>query len=232
MSITNKVQYILNKLKGTACQLVAVSKSKPSSNILEVYRTGHKIFGENKIQELCSKYEELPKDIKWHMIGHLQTNKVKYIAPFVHLIHGVDSLKLLKEINRQGHKCGRVINCLLQIHIAQEDTKFGLVKEKLFELIANNDLKDLQNVSINGLMGIATNTENKSQIRNEFKGLKELFVSLKNMRLPENIKLSEISMGMSGDYEIALEEGSTMIRIGSTIFGARDYQMNKTKNLL
>ena len=203
------------------CTLVAVSKTKPNASIREAYETGHLDFGENKVQELTRKAEELPKDIRWHMIGHLQRNKVKYIAPFVHLIHGVDSLKLLKEINKQGAKVGRVINCLLQIHIAEEDTKFGLNSGELNEILKSTDLKDLSNVCVVGLMGMATNTENEEQVKQEFKVLRSLFEEIKDSD-HTNVQINTLSMGMSGDYKIALEEGSTMIRIGSAIFGARN----------
>lgn len=212
----------LKKTLPESCTLVAVSKTKPSSDVLQAYQTGHLDFGENKVQELTSKAEELPKDIRWHMIGHLQRNKVKYIAPFVHLIHGVDSLKLLKEINKQGKKVDRVIDCLLQIHIAEEDTKFGLDKIELMEILNGQQLKEMINVRIIGLMGMATFTENQDQIRREFKSLKSIFEEIKNSD-HTNVQLNTLSMGMSGDYQIALEEGSNMVRIGSAIFGARNY---------
>lgn len=204
------------------CTLVAVSKTKPSSAIEEAYAAGHRDFGENKVQELTQKAEELPKDIHWHMIGHLQRNKVKYIAPFVHLIHGVDSLRLLKEINKQAAKSERVIDCLLQMHIAEEATKFGFNKEELNELIGGSELAEMQNIKIVGLMGMATFTEDQDQIRREFGGLKELFEELKNSD-HANLEINTLSMGMSGDYQLALEEGSNMVRIGSAIFGARNY---------
>lgn len=202
------------------CTLVAVSKTKPASDVMEAYEAGHRDFGENKVQELTQKAEELPKDIRWHMIGHLQRNKVKYIADFVHLIHGVDSLKLLKEINKQGRKVDRVIDCLLQMHIAEEDTKFGLDRDELKEILHSEQLKEMTHVRVVGLMGMATYTEDQDQVRREFKSLKLLFDEIKNSD-HTNVQMNILSMGMSGDYAIALEEGSTMVRIGSTIFGTR-----------
>ena len=194
-------------------QLVAVSKTKPTNYIFEAYQAGQRIFGENKVQELIEKSANLPDDIQWHMIGHLQTNKVKYIAPFVSLIHSVDSKKLLIEIDKRAKQHERVIHCLLQIHIAQETSKFGLSENEALELL---EMK-LANVSIDGLMGMATFTDNKQQIRSEFKSLKNTFEKAKR----KFHKLSILSMGMSGDYEIAIEEGSNMIRVGSSIFGSR-----------
>ena len=200
--------------------LVAVSKTKPVEEILEAYDTGHRVFGENKIQEMVHKWETMPKDIQWHMIGHVQRNKVKYMAEFVTLIHGVDSLKLLKEINKQAIKHNRIISCLLQIHIAEENTKFGLDEKELKELIISEEFNSMKNISIRGLMGMATFTQDQNQIRKEFRYLKSLFDQTKNTLL----EIDTLSMGMSGDYQIAVEEGSTMIRIGSSIFGARNYQ--------
>ena len=199
-------------------QLVAVSKTKPIADIEEAYAAGQRVFGENKIQEMTEKQEVLPKDIEWHMIGHIQRNKVKYMAAYVALIHGVDSLKLLKEINKQAKKHNRVIPCLLQVHIAEEDTKFGFEGNELNELISSNDLEALTNIKIVGLMGMATFTENEQQIRKEFQQLKSLFEKIK----PTFPHLLHLSMGMSGDYKIAIEEGSTMIRVGSSIFGSRN----------
>lgn len=199
--------------------LVAVSKTKPTSDILKAYNTGHRIFGENKVQEMTQKWEELPKDIEWHMIGHLQRNKVKYMAEYVSLIHGVDSLKLLKEINKQAKKYDRVIPCLLQVHIAEEDTKFGFDSHEIRELVSGNEIRQLENISIKGLMGMATFTEDMEQVRREFKSLYQLYQEILKF-LPE---ISVLSMGMSGDYKIAIEEGSTMVRIGSSIFGNRNY---------
>lgn len=204
------------------CALVAVSKTKPTADILEAYHAGQKDFGENKAQELNKKAEELPKDIRWHMIGHLQRNKVKYIAPFVHLIHGVDSLRLLEEINKQGAKAGRMLNCLLQVHIAEEETKFGFDEEELLLLIEDPILEEWPHVAIQGLMGMATFTDNAEQVQREFKKLKALFDRIKIIS-NENVKMQTLSMGMSGDYRIALGEGSNMVRIGSAIFGERNY---------
>ncbi|WP_282630620.1 YggS family pyridoxal phosphate-dependent enzyme [Empedobacter sedimenti] len=200
--------------------LVAVSKTKPVEDLKEAYTAGMRDFGENKIQEMCDKYEVLPKDIRWHMIGHVQTNKVKYMAPFVHLIHGVDSLKLLKEIHKQAEKNNRVIDVLLQQFIADEETKFGLDQEEI-QHIMQEEIQHLPNVRVVGLMGMATFTEDENQIRDEFKTLKSNFESLKNNF--ENLTI--LSMGMSGDYQIAIEEGSTMVRIGSSIFGHRNYSI-------
>mgnify|MGYP000061454457 CR=1 FL=1 len=199
--------------------LVAVSKTKPNSAILEAYEGGQRIFGENKVQEIVQKWEELPKDIEWHMIGHLQRNKVKYMAEFVSLVHGVDSFRLLKEINKQGLKHNRVIDCLLQMHIAEEDTKFGLDENELHRITTSEEFKNLHNIKIVGLMGMATFTDNKTQVRKEFGQLKNIFDRLKNTLST----ISILSMGMSGDYHIAIEEGSNMVRIGSSIFGARNY---------
>lgn len=196
--------------------LVAVSKTHPVEAIKRLYDEGQRIFGENKVQELISKQPLLPKDIQWHLIGHLQTNKVKYIAPFVSMIHSVDSLKLLREINKQALKANRVIDCLLQVHIAMEETKFGLSETELDEILSSEETRAFQNVRLLGLMGMATNTENETLIRNEFKKLKSLF-DLQRSRF------SVLSMGMSSDYKIAIEEGSTMIRIGSLLFGGRSF---------
>ena len=204
-------------------RLVAVSKTKPNEDIMEAYRVGQRIFGENKIQDLTRKYDELPKDIEWHFIGHPQTNKVKYIAPFVGLIHGVDSLKLLKTISKEGAKNKRVIKCLLQFHIAQESSKFGLTLEEAESILESAEYKALQNVEIVGVMGMATYTDNENQIRKEFGVLYNIFNTLKNKYFSGVESFTEISMGMSGDYQIAIEEGSTLVRIGSKIFGQRNY---------
>ena len=212
MNIKTNITNILLDLDEKV-QLVAVSKTKPTNYIFEAYQAGQRIFGENKVQELIEKSANLPDDIQWHMIGHLQTNKVKYIAPFVSLIHSVDSKKLLIEIDKRAKQHERVIHCLLQIHIAQETSKFGLSENEALELL---EMK-LANVSIDGLMGMATFTDNKQQIRSEFKSLKNTFEKAKR----KFHKLSILSMGMSGDYEIAIEEGSNMIRVGSSIFGSR-----------
>lgn len=226
MSIETNIECFKEKLKGSHTQLIAVSKTYPPEVIKEAYDIGIRVFGENKVQEMTAKYEVLPKDIQWHLIGHLQTNKVKFIAPFVHLIHSIDSLKLLKEVNKQGEKNKRIIPCLLQVYIAKEETKFGFTFEEVLEVLDSKEFKALKNISIVGLMGMATFTANKEQIRNEFRELKSFFENLnREINLP-NVQLKELSMGMSGDYEIAIEEGSTMIRIGSAIFGKRDYQIN------
>lgn len=208
----------LNSIKASLPEhvtLVAVSKTKHVSDLMQAYEAGQRIFGENKIQEMADKWEEMPKDIQWHMIGHVQTNKVKFMAPFVSLIHGVDSLKLLQEINKQALKNNRVIDCLLQIHIAEEETKFGLDENELNELISSSEFKELKNIRTLGLMGMATFTEDQNQIKKEFQHLKSIFDSIQN----ENFSI--ISMGMSGDYQLAIECGSTMVRIGSSIFGGR-----------
>ncbi|SIS66109.1 hypothetical protein SAMN05421766_103208 [Zobellia uliginosa] len=199
--------------------LVAVSKTKPDEDLIEAYEAGQRIFGENKVQEMVGKWERLPKDIKWHMIGHLQRNKVKYMAEFVDLVHGVDSFRLLVEINKRAEKLNRSIDCLLQIHIAEEDTKFGLDEEELNTLLKSDKYRQLQHVNVVGLMGMATFTDNETQIRREFKHLKSIFDAIQT----ENEQIKILSMGMSGDYKIAIEEGSTMVRIGSSIFGKRNY---------
>ncbi|VXB65924.1 Pyridoxal phosphate homeostasis protein [Flavobacterium sp. 9AF] len=220
----------LNDIKKTIPQqvtLVAVSKTKPVSDIMEAYEAGQRIFGENKIQEMTEKYEQMPKDIEWHMIGHVQTNKVKYMAPFVSLIHGVDSLKLLQEIDKQAAKNNRIIPCLLQMHIAEEETKFGLDETELNEMLKQVQHDKYENIKIVGLMGMATFTENQIQIQKEFQHLKALFDSSKRHfdAVPcDNVDLNILSMGMSGDYELAISCGSTMVRIGSSIFGNRNYQ--------
>ncbi len=201
--------------------LIAVSKTHPIERIMEAYEAGQRDFGENKVQELVEKYEALPKDIRWHMIGHLQSNKVKYISPFVHLIHGVDSFNLLKEINKQGQKNGRRISCLLQFHIAQEDTKFGLSLEEAKAFLAGPEFSLLDHVRICGVMGMATFTENTTQIRKEFQSLHAIYQQLQSSYFSSNSEFKEISMGMSDDYPIAIEEGSTLIRVGSKIFGVR-----------
>lgn len=224
MNITENVEKFKNIIQDKECTLVAVSKTKPASAILEAYEAGLKDFGENKAQELSEKFEQLPKDIRWHMIGHLQRNKVKYIAPFVHLIHSVDSLRLLKEIDKQGKKVGKVIDCLLQVHIAREETKFGLNEEELITLLGSKEFTGMTHVQVRGLMGMATNTEGEERIRNEFQYLRKLFEQIKAAYTLPNAKMEVLSMGMSSDYLIALEEGSTMVRVGSAIFGTRNYQ--------
>lgn len=203
-------------------QLVAVSKTKPNELLMEAYDHGQRHFGENKVQELVSKQENLPHDISWHFIGHLQRNKVKYIASFVHLIHGVESLKLLKEINKQGQKNNRIINVLLQFHIAEETSKFGLSLLEAHELLEDESYLGLNNICINGVMGMATYTDNTDQIRNEFRALTSIYKDLKTSFFKNSKEFKDISMGMSGDYEIAIEQGSTLVRVGSSIFGARD----------
>ena len=202
--------------------LVAVSKTKPISDLMEAYEAGQRIFGENKIQEMAEKWEAMPKDIQWHMIGHVQTNKVKFMAPFVSLIHGVDSLKLLEEINRQAQKNNRIIDCLLQVYIAEEESKFGLDEDELngvIQFITQNS-EVYKNIRIVGLMGMATFTDNQNQIKKEFTHLKSIFDNLKSTET-DNLQLNTISMGMSGDYKLAIDCGSTMVRIGSSIFGGR-----------
>lgn len=222
MNIGQNLDAINQQLLGTSAKLIAVTKTKPIADLQEAYDAGCKIFGENKVQEMVEKWEILPKDIQWHLIGHLQSNKVKYMASFVAMIHSVDSLKLLQEINKQAAKNERVIDCLLQIYIAQEDTKFGLSPEEAEELLDSDTFKNLNNIKIVGLMGMATNTDDQEQIRLEFRSLKTFFEKLKAERSEtHNFQLKEISMGMSGDFLIAAEEGSTLVRVGSAIFGHR-----------
>lgn len=214
----------LNNIKNTLPEhvtLVAVSKTKPVSDLMEAYNAGQRIFGENKIQEMAEKHEQMPKDIEWHMIGHVQRNKVKYMAPFVGLIHGVESFKLLKEINKQALKHNRVIDCLLQIKIAEEESKFGMRPEEAKNILLSQDFSALKNIKVTGVMGMATFTDNTEQIEKEFKLLKATFDTLKTLKT-ENCKLQTISMGMSGDYQLAIACGSTMVRVGSSIFGYRN----------
>lgn len=218
MRIALNIEKIKSEIPETAT-LVAVSKTKTNEAILEAYNAGQRIFGENKVQELVQKHEDLPEDIEWHLIGHLQTNKVKYIAPFVDLIHAVDSLKLLKEINKQALKNNRIIDCLLQVKIAKEESKFGLNQSDAEELINSEEVQQLTNIKIIGLMGMSTNTPDESQVENEFNSLKVLFDQL----ITHNPTLTTLSMGMSGDYKLAIKQGSNMIRVGSTIFGERKY---------
>jgi pyridoxal phosphate enzyme (YggS family) len=224
MSIAENLLSIKNNLPEQVT-LVAVSKTKPVADLMEAYNAGQRIFGENKIQEMTEKWTQMPKDIQWHMIGHVQTNKVKFMAEYVSLIHGVDSLKLLQEINKQAQKYDRVIDCLLQIHIAEEETKFGLDEEELNEILdfIQNDKKGMKNIRIVGLMGMATFTDNQDQIKKEFTHLKSLFDKVNQLPTP-NFQLLTLSMGMSGDYKLAIDCGSTMIRVGSSIFGNRNYQ--------
>ena len=216
------IQSNLNTIKATLPEhvtLVAVSKTKPVSDLMQAYEAGQRIFGENKIQEMTEKWEQMPKDIQWHMIGHVQSNKVKFMAPYVTLIHGVDSLKLLQEINKQALKNNRTIDCLLQIYIAEEESKFGLDENELNELLTSAEFKELKNIRILGLMGMATFTEDQNQIKKEFTHLKSIFDSIHKSQDIKDFTI--ISMGMSGDYQLAIECGSTMVRIGSSIFGGR-----------
>jgi len=222
MSIKENLTHIQN-LVGDKATLVAVSKTKPNEDILEAYEAGQRIFGENKVQELAAKYESLPKDIEWHMIGHMQSNKVKYIAPFVQLLHGIDSAKLLKVVQKEGVKCERKVPCLLQVHIAEEESKFGFSEAELVQLLTDELIESLTHVDVCGVMGMATYTDDESQIRKEFGQLKTIFDNLKKTVFANQDSFKEISMGMSGDFEIAIEEGSTMVRVGSSIFGHRNY---------
>jgi len=222
MGIAENLEAIRSKIPGYVT-LVAVSKTKPDEEILEAYRTGHRDFGENKVQDLAAKQERLPTDIRWHMIGHLQSNKVKYLASFVHMIHGVDSMKLLSVINREAEKHRRVIDCLLQVRIAKEETKFGLSEEELMLLVDSDAFGEMEHVRIRGLMGMATYTENSDQIRAEFRHLKRIFDRLKGTRFAGQDSFDRLSSGMSGDYTLAIEEGSNLVRIGSLIFGPRNY---------
>ena len=222
MNIAENLKKIKSELPGNV-KLIAVSKTKPNEDIIAACNAGHKIFGENKVQDLVKKFEELPKDIEWHFIGHLQTNKVKYIAPFVGMIHAVDSLKLLRKINSEAQKYNRKIPCLLQMHIAEESTKFGLDFNELKEIIRTEEFKEFQNIKISGLMGMATFTSDKNQIKKEFEFLSHCFKELKDNFFIDNTDFNELSMGMSDDYHIAIDAGSTMIRVGSLIFGERNY---------
>jgi pyridoxal phosphate enzyme (YggS family) len=221
MSIQNNLQSIQASLPEKVT-LVAVSKTKPVSDLMEAYEAGQRIFGENKIQEMTEKWEAMPKDIQWHMIGHVQSNKVKYMAPYVHLIHGVDSLKLLQEINKQAQKNNRIIDCLLQVYIAEEESKFGLDEKEVNEILeyVKNDKNEMNHVRIVGLMGMATFTNNPAQVEKEFSRLKSIFDSYSDLNT-NNCQLNSLSMGMSGDYALAIKCGSTMVRIGSSIFGGR-----------
>lgn len=216
MSIAQNLLNIQSSLPAHVT-LVAVSKTKPVADLMEAYNAGQRIFGENKIQEMTEKWQQMPKDIEWHMIGHVQSNKVKYMVPYVKLIHGVDSLKLLKEINRHAVRWRKNINCLLQIHIAEEETKFGLDEKELEDLLNSEEFKSLENVKVIGLMGMATFTDNQEQIKREFDHLKSLFDKFKI----HHSQFTILSMGMSGDYQLAIDCGSTMVRIGSSIFGGR-----------
>ena len=218
-AIAQNIKQIEDQLQQKA-RLIAVTKTKPVEMLEETYRAGLRRFGENKVQEMTAKYEVLPKDIEWHMIGHLQSNKVKYMAPYVSMIHSVDNFKLLKEINKEALKNNRVIYCLLQIFIAEEETKFGLSDEEAREILESEELASLKNIKISGLMGMASNTDDMEKVRMEFRHLKTLFETFKAYE-KENVKMQELSMGMSGDFQLAVEEGSTLVRVGSAIFGAR-----------
>ena len=226
MSITANISAIKKEIGTRNVKLIAVSKTKPVESILEAYEAGHRLFGENMVQELVEKHEKLPKDIEWHLIGHLQTNKVKYIASFINLIHSVDSLKLIQEINKQAFKNNRIIDCLLQLEIAEEETKFGMDMAEAIELLRSNEFQELKNVRICGVMGIATFTDNPNMTAEEFYELKTFFNGLKDTFFRKDPAFKEISMGMSGDYHLAIEKGSTLIRLGSTIFGGRQVKAN------
>jgi pyridoxal phosphate enzyme (YggS family) len=221
MSVSENIKKIKTELDAAGVELIAISKTKTPAEIMEAYEAGQRIFGENQVQEMADKYEVLPKDIEWHLVGHLQSNKVKYIAPFVSMIHSVDSLKLLQEINKQALKNNRVIDCLLQVYIADEETKYGLDHAETIELLRSEEFQKLKNIRIAGLMGIATNTDSELIISEEFKDLAVFFAGLKQTFFRKDEGFSELSMGMSSDYRLAIAQGSTMVRIGSTIFGER-----------
>lgn len=222
MGIKSNLLNVLSELPEQT-HLVAVSKFHPNEAIMEAYEAGQRIFGESKVQEMTQKYESLPKDIEWHFIGHLQTNKIKYMVPYVTLIHGIDSYKLLAEVNKQAAKVNRVIPCLLQMHIAQEETKFGFSFEECKEMLAAGEWKELRNIRISGLMGMATNTDSTEQIDKEFRSLNTFFKEIKQIYFSEEPTFKELSMGMSHDYHRAIDEGSTLVRVGSKIFGERNY---------
>lgn len=221
MSIADNIKSLKNETTAKKVTLIAVSKTKTAADIQEAYDAGQLLFGENTVQEMVEKYEQLPKDIEWHQIGHLQSNKVKYIAPFVSMIQSVDSLKLLQEINKQAEKNKRIIDCLLQIYIADEETKFGLGFDEAIELLRSEEFTVLKNIRIRGLMGIATNTDKEKQLKDEFQELKMFFDGIKQSFFRKEDSFNVVSMGMSADYELAIEQGSNMIRVGSTIFGGR-----------
>ena len=221
MSIADNIKSLKNETNAIKVQLIAVSKTKPTEEIMEAYNAGQRLFGENMVQELVDKYEKLPKDIKWHLIGHLQSNKVKYIAPFISMIQSVDSLKLLEEIDKHAQKNNRVIDCLLQVYIADEETKYGLGFDEIIELLRSDEYTELSHVRIRGLMGIATNTDIEKQIKDEFYELKTFFDGIKQSYFRQDPTFDVLSMGMSSDYKIAIEQGSNMVRLGSTIFGQR-----------
>ena len=222
MNIADNLQQVLNELP-EGVRLVAVSKFHPNEAIEEAYRSGQRVFGESKVQEMTAKYESLPKDIEWHFIGHLQTNKIKYIVPYVALIHGIDSYKLLVEVNKQAEKAGKVVNCLLQLHIAEEETKFGFSFEECRDMLAEGEWKTLSNIQLCGLMGMATNTDDNEQIEKEFCSLSSFFKEVKDSWFADTEAFRELSMGMSHDYHQAIAAGSTLIRVGSKIFGDRTY---------
>ncbi|MCZ6899570.1 MAG: YggS family pyridoxal phosphate-dependent enzyme [Bacteroidetes bacterium] len=222
MDIKKNIKGLLKSLEGSQSELVAISKTKPTSAIVEAYEAGLRDFGENRVQELVDKHPLLPDDIRWHMVGHLQRNKVKFIAPFVYLIHSVDSLKLLGEIDKQGEKYHRIINCLLQVHIAEEEQKFGFIPQELDQFLQNDELKNRNHIKVIGLMGMATFSEDLEKVRVEFRNLKTLFDQLKSKYTSSNVDLKVLSMGMTADYPVAMEEGSTMIRVGTAIFGTRN----------
>lgn len=222
MNIADNLQQVLNELPG-GVRLVAVSKFHPNEAIEEAYRSGQRVFGESKVQEMTAKYESLPKDIEWHFIGHLQTNKIKYIVPYVALIHGIDSYKLLVEVNKQAEKAGKVVNCLLQLHIAEEETKFGFSFDECRDMLAEGEWKTLSNIQLCGLMGMATNTDDNEQIEKEFCSLSSFFKEVKDSWFADTEAFRELSMGMSHDYHQAIAAGSTLIRVGSKIFGDRTY---------
>jgi PLP dependent protein len=221
MSIADNIKNLKKETAPISVKLIAVSKTKPAAEVQEAYDAGQRLFGENMVQELLEKYEQLPKDIQWHLIGHLQTNKVKYIAPFISMIQSADSLKLLQEINKHADKNNRVIDCLLQIYIADEETKFGLGFDEAIELLRSDEFAALKHIRIRGLMGIATNTDNEKQVKDEYYELKTFFDGIKQSFFRKDDKFDTLSMGMSADYKIAIEQGSTMVRLGSTIFGQR-----------
>lgn len=223
-SVTDNLRDIAASLPA-GVTLVAVSKTKPAELIAEAYGAGQRVFGENKVQEMAEKHAELPGDIEWHMIGHVQTNKVRLMAPFVSLVHGVDSLKVLETIDKEAARAGRVIPCLLQFHIAREETKFGLTLEEARELLESESYRGMRHARVAGVMGMATNTDDEEQVRREFRGLRATFETLRGEYFAGDAGFREVSMGMSGDYRIAVEEGSTMVRVGSAIFGARQYKV-------
>ncbi|TGE18595.1 YggS family pyridoxal phosphate-dependent enzyme [Hymenobacter elongatus] len=226
MPITDNLHYFESQLQGTPARLVAVTKTHPLALLQEAYDAGARLFGENKVQEMVAKQPELPADVEWHLIGHLQTNKVKYIAPFVHTIQSVDSLKLLQEIEKQAAKHDRVVHCLLQFHIATEETKFGLSLPEAEEILQSEAYRAMRHIQIAGVMGVGTNTDDEPQLRREFGELRGYFTHLQTHYFAQQPTFREISMGMSADYAVAIEEGSTLIRVGSAIFGARNYQVS------